>query len=86
MLLFALSVVAIKIIGGEPLVRLANILGQVVLSILIIIPAWFWLQFIARSLKVVCPQCGEREMCFTGQFPLARDFRCEACGAEWHRT
>ena len=83
MLIFAVSLAALRAAGGDALARLQSNAGEIVVAMLIIVPAWFWLQFIARSLKVECTQCGKRTMKFTGRFPLRRTFHCEACGADY---
>jgi len=83
MLLFAVSLATVRALGGSALAQLQAAVGDVVAALVILVPAWFWLQFIARALRVVCPQCGKQTMRFTGRFPLRRTFHCDACGAEY---
>lgn len=83
MLVFAVSLAVLKAVGGDALSRLQANFGDVLVAVLLIVPAWFWLQFIARTLKVVCVRCGKRTMGFTGQFPLRRTFHCDACGKDY---
>lgn len=82
MLVFAVTLAVLRALGGDMLVELKSSLGEMVLALIIIVPAWFLLQLIARSIKVVCPRCGKSAMKFTGQFPLARRFHCDACGLD----
>ena len=82
MLVFAVTLAVLRALGGGLLMQLKSSLGEVALALIIIVPAWFLLQLIARSIRVVCPRCGESAMKFTGQFPLARRFHCEACGLD----
>lgn len=82
MLLFAVSLAVVRAIGGSAFAELQEKVGEIVAALIILVPAWFWLQLIARMLKVRCPQCGEWSMRFTGRFPLRRTFHCDACGAD----
>ena len=82
MLVFAVALAVLRALGDDLILQLRSSLGDVALALIIIVPAWFLLQLIARSIKVVCPRCGKSAMKFTGQFPLARRFHCDACGAD----
>lgn len=86
MLLFAVSMAALRAGFSAQLVQFSHAVGDVVASIAIVIPAWFWLQFIAQTLKSTCPRCGQRQLRFTGRFPLTREFHCDGCGYECDLT
>lgn len=83
MLAFAISILIVRLAIGDALAPTDKSTGGIILPVLFIIPAWFWLQYLARSLKVTCPACGHRRMRFTGRFPLLRRFHCDACGYDY---
>jgi len=82
MLVFAVSLAAFKAAFSSALLRFGQSVGEVAASIALIVPAWFWLQFIAHTIKAKCPRCGESQLRFTGRFPLTRTFHCDACGLD----
>ena len=79
MLLFAVSMLLVRLAVGDSLEPTNKATGGIILPVLFIVPAWLWLQYLARSLKVTCPACGQWRMRFTGRFPLVRRFHCDAC-------